>query len=185
MKNGYEVVNNFITPSFADYLKNYFTLIAENGECIEGDYQAPDSHCIYGDPAFDTLMVMTSSIVEEKINRKVIPQNSYARIYFKNSILKEHLDRPECEVSVTLSLGGEYDNLWPICIKDYEDRTNCIELDKGDAMIYYGHDLKHWRNKFDGVSQYQLFFHYVYADGKYKELLFDGRENLGLPYEDI
>ena len=29
MKNGYEVVNNFITPSFADYLKNYFTLIAE------------------------------------------------------------------------------------------------------------------------------------------------------------
>ena len=68
MKNGYEVVKNFITPSFADYLKNYFTLIAENGECIEGDYQAPDSHCIYGDPAFDTLMLMTSPIIEENLN---------------------------------------------------------------------------------------------------------------------
>ena len=63
MKNGYQVVKNFITPSFADYLKKYFTVIAENGECTEGDNQAPDSHCIYGDPAFDTLMVMTLSLI--------------------------------------------------------------------------------------------------------------------------
>ena len=42
-------------------------------------------------------------------------------------------------------------NLWPICIKDYEG----IELDRGDAMIYHGRDLKHWR--FNGVSQYQIF----------------------------
>ena len=36
-----------------------------------------------------------------------------------------------------------------------------LELDRGDAMIYHGRDLKHWRNKFNGVSQYQIFSHYV------------------------
>ena len=181
LKNGYKVVKNFIAPSFADYLKNYFTVIAENGHCVRGDDQAPNSYCIYGAPAFDTLMLMTSPIVEEHLYKKVIPQYTYARIYFKNSILEEHIDRPECEISVTISLGGEYNNLWPICIKDYEDNTNCIELDRGDAMIYYGRDLKHWRNNFNGVSQYQIFSHYVYADGKYKDRLFDGRKNIGLP----
>ena len=59
MLNGYKVVKNFISPSFADYLKNYFTVIAENGHCKGGDDQAPNSYCIYGDPAFDTLMLMT------------------------------------------------------------------------------------------------------------------------------
>ena len=181
LKNGYKVVKNFIAPSFADYLKNYFTVIAENGHCALGDDQAPNSYCIYGDPAFDTLMLMTSPIVEKSLNKKVVPQYTYARIYLKNSILEEHVDRPECEISVTISLGGEYENLWPICIKDYEDNTNCIELDRGDAMIYYGRDLKHWRNKFNGVSHYQIFSHYVYADGKYKDRLFDGRKNIGLP----
>ena len=180
-KNGYEVVKQFIDYSFANFLKNYFDVIVRKGICDMGDDQAPNSFCIYGDAAFDTLMVMCVPIIEKQLKREIIPQYTYARIYLKNSILEEHVDRPECEISVTITLGGEYDRLWPICIKDYEDNTNCIELDIGDAMIYYGSDLKHWRNKFNGISQYQIFSHYVYADGKYKDRLYDGRNNIGLP----
>ena len=178
-KNGYEVVKQFIDYSFANFLKNYFDVIVRKGICDMGDDQAPNSFCIYGDAAFDTLMVMCVPIIEKQLKREIIPQYTYARIYLKDSILEEHTDRPECEISVTITLGGEYDRLWPICIKDYEDNTNCIELDIGDAMIYYGSDLKHWRNKFEGKKQYQLFCHYVYADGKYKDRLFDGRRNIG------
>ena len=195
-KNRYIVLRQVITKEVANFLLNYLimkrTVAAllhrnnggEHGMAAIGtfkDEQVPGAYSLYGDPAFDTLMLMTSPIVEEHLYKKVIPQYTYARIYFKNSILEEHIDRPECEISVTISLGGEYNNLWPICIKDYEDNTNCIELDRGDAMIYYGRDLKHWRNNFNGVSQYQIFSHYVYADGKYKDRLFDGRRNIGLP----
>ena len=42
-------LKNFKAPSFDDYLKNYFTVIAENGHCEKGDDQAPNSYCIYGD----------------------------------------------------------------------------------------------------------------------------------------
>ena len=48
-------------------------------------------------------------------------------------------------------------------------------------MIYYGRDLEHWRDKFKGKTQYQLFLHYVDANGKYKDRKFDGRNNIGLP----
>ena len=37
------------------------------------------------------------------------------------------------------------------------------------------------RDKFEGKTQYQLFLHYVDANGKYKDRLFDGRRNIGLP----
>ena len=57
MKNGYEVVKNFIEPSFADYLKNYFTIISQNGLCKRGDGQVPKSYCIYGDAAFDLSLI--------------------------------------------------------------------------------------------------------------------------------
>ena len=57
-KNGYEVVKQFIDYSFANFLKNYFDVIVRKGICDMGDDQAPNSFCIYGDAAFDTLMVM-------------------------------------------------------------------------------------------------------------------------------
>ena len=34
--------------------------------------------------------------------------------------LKRHSDRPECQYSITLCLGGEYDKQWPIWIQDYD-----------------------------------------------------------------
>ena len=181
MNNGYKVIKNFIPPSFANFLRTYFTVIAENGSCKEGDPQAPNSFCIYGDPAFDTVMVMSCPVVENALNKKLIPQYTYARIYLTDSVLERHTDRPECECSVTVSLGGQYDSLWPICIDDYNGNKNCIELDIGDATIYYGRDLHHWRDKFEGKTQYQLFLHYVDANGKYKDRKFDGRKNIGLP----
>ena len=85
MLNGYKVVKNFIAPSFADYLKNYFTVIAENGHCKGGDDQAPNSYCIYGDPAFDTLMLMTSPIVE---NEKHFPQENDVILFTGNHYMK-------------------------------------------------------------------------------------------------
>ena len=51
-------------------------------------------------------------------------------------------------------------------------------------MIYYGHDLKHWRNEFNGISQYQIFFTMCMLMENIK-IYYLMEENLGLPYEDI
>jgi hypothetical protein len=47
-------------------------------------------------------------------------------------------------------------------------------------VVYHGTELEHWRDKFEGNMQYQLFMHYVDSEGKYKDRVFDGRPNLGL-----
>ena len=47
-------------------------------------------------------------------------------------------------------------------------------------VVYHGTALEHWRDKFEGTTQYQLFMHYVDAQGEFKERVFDGRPNLGM-----
>ncbi len=179
-QKGFEIVTEFIPPFFSTYLRNYFTLRSQNDPSLKGDHQAPNSHCVYGDPAFDMVMAMSTQDIGNKINKKLIPQYTYARIYKKGSDLKIHSDRPECQYSVTLSLGGDYEKLWPIWIKDHDGNDHCIELDEGDMLVYSGCELEHWRDKFEGNTQYQLFMHYVDAEGKFKNRIYDDRPNLGL-----
>ena len=178
-EQGFQKVKGFIPSFFSIYLRNYFTLRVQNDR-LGGDEQAPNSHCVYGDPAFDMAMYMSTEDIGKIVGKNLIPQYTYARIYKNGSQLKIHTDRPECQYSVTLSLGGDYKKPWPIWIKDYAGNMNEVPLDEGDMVVYHGTELEHWRDKFEGNMQYQLFMHYVEAEGEFKDRVFDGRPNLGL-----
>ena len=176
---GFQKIKGYVLPYFSQFLRNYFTLRVQNDK-LGGDPQAPNSHCVYGDPAFDMAMAMSTEDIGKIVGKNLIPQYTYARIYKNGSELKIHTDRPECQYSVTLSLGGEYEKPWPIWIKDYNGNMNEVSLDEGDMVVYHGTELEHWRDKFEGNTQYQLFMHYVDSEGEYKDRVFDGRSNLGL-----
>jgi len=177
---GFRLIKGYVVPYFAAYLRNYFTLRAQNDPSLRGDEQAPNSHCVYGDPAFDMVMAMSTEDIGKIVGKNLIPQYTYARIYKNGSDLKIHSDRPECQYSVTLCLGGDYEKPWPIWIKDYAGKSHEVSLDVGDMVVYHGTELEHWRERFDGNMQYQLFMHYVDAEGEFKDRVFDGRRNLGL-----
>ena len=176
---GFQKVKGYINPYFSQFLRNYFALRVQN-DGLKGDPQAPNSHCVYGDPAFDMAMAMSTEDIGKIVGKRLIPQYTYARIYKNGSELKIHSDRPECQYSVTLSLGGEYEKPWPIWIKDYAGKSHEVPLDEGDMVVYHGTELEHWRDKFEGTAQVQLFMHYVDAKGEFKDRVFDGRPNLGL-----
>ena len=179
-ESGFDVIRRYLIPSFTNYLRNYFTLRVQNDPSLGGDSQAPNSHCVYGDPAFDMVMAMSTLDIGSIVGKKLIPQYTYARIYKSGSILEIHKDRPECEYSVSLCLGGDYKTSWPIWIKDFSGDDHKVVLDEGDMLVYQGTKLEHWREKFEGNAQYQLFMHYVDAEGEFKDRVYDGRDNLGL-----
>ena len=83
--------------------------------------------------------------------------------YIKMEIpLKRHKDRPSCEISTTINLGGEP---WPIFIDStgadnvIDERKNIhksgapegteVLLEVGDMLVYSGCELEHWRKPFD------------------------------------
>ena len=107
--------------------------------------------------------------MEEHTGKKLLPTYSYWRMYTKYSNLIKHKDRPSCEISVTVNIDND-STPWPIYMND-----NPIELNVGDAAIYLGCELMHWREIFKGDFSCQTFLHYVDKDGKNKDHYLDKR----------
>ena len=146
------------------------------------DEQCPNSDAIYGDEFFDSLLEQLAEAFSDISGKTLIPTYSYARIYRKGEELKIHSDRPACEISATITLGMD-DKAWPIYfnLQNEIDNSNPLLLEVGDAVLYKGTEIYHWREPFEGEWQCQVFLHYVDADGPYKDEKYDRREKPGTP----
>ena len=107
---------------------------------------------------------------------------AFWRGYIHGGILEDHKDRPSCEISTTLNLGGDP---WPIYL-DPTGKTGQagikVDLKPGDMLIYSGCDLEHWREEFTGKDCGQVFLHYNKSSSKTaKENYLDKRPLLGTP----
>ena len=147
------------------------------------DEQCPLSEAIHGTLTFDKLLEDLTPHFEQASGLKLFPTYSYARLYnTQGEELKLHRDRPACEISATLTLDFEGD-VWPIYMGANEDKSNAteIKMNVGDAVLYRGCDIHHWREPYEeGKWQAQVFLHYVDQNGPHAEWKYDKRKSLGL-----
>ena len=187
----YKICKNVIDKNVTSFLTDYYFMKQQIADRLQknnylpfydsiwghwSDQQAPNTYSCYGDLISETLLVNLLPLIEKNVGKKILPTYSYMRIYKKGDELKRHKDRPECEISATLNLGGDF---WPIYFKEKDKKEIKVNLKNGDLAIYKGCELEHWREPFEGEYCVQVFLHY--ADEKNQNLLFDGREMLGLP----
>mgnify|MGYP003668251669 FL=1 len=209
-KNKYQIIRQAISKELANIGYNYLQISAEadhwmlqNSITHEGnplvgnfkDQQVPGSYAKYADRLMEILLVQTIPIMKAKTNLDLIPTYSYTRLYRTGNILNRHKDRPSCEISTTLNLGGDP---WPIFIdptgsdnvvdeykgimKPDAPKGNRVDLRPGDMLIYSGCELEHWREPFQGKLCGQVFLHYNHANGPFaKTNLYDKRPLLGIP----
>lgn len=200
-KEGYVVIRKFLSDDVKTLAYQYcinrvlqkdfkFTYANEhyqsNWDGHWGDYQAPKgSYSMYGDVFMDTMLQLSTNKMNELTGLELVPTYSYWRFYEKGEELEAHKDRQSCEISTTLSLGKNYDNvnkdyMWPIYVKNKNGEDVPIDLQDGDMLIYRGCELKHWREPLQGNHHAQVFLHYNDKNGPYNEPL-DGRPCIGLP----
>ena len=211
-EKGYQIIRNAISPELAKFCHKYFLLKAKVfKKMLEektvspyitfmgtfNDPQVPNSYAHYADIVMETLLIDMQKKMQEETNLNLVPTYSYARIYYKGNALARHKDRPSCEISTTMNLGGD---MWPIYVDPtgednvtYVTKSNTevkkqahsgikVDLNPGDMLIYKGYDLEHWRETFDGDVCTQVFLHYNDTDSNWSEKnQFDGREFIGLP----
>ena len=96
--------------------------------------------------------------MEKHTGLKLFKTYTYARIYKLGDILRTHRDREACEISITLNLGGDPWDLW---LLDRDQNPIKINLNPGDALLYRGCELWHWRSKCPVKEHSQVFMHYV------------------------
>ena len=176
------------------YQNNYISKFTPGFGTWE-DKQIPNTYSCYGDFVMETLIMKVLPMMKKETGLDLIPTYTYARAYKKGDCLHRHKDRPSCEISTTIHLGGDP---WPIFIDGtgadnvIDERKNIVkpnapagtrvDLDIGDMLIYRGCELEHWREPFEGDSCGQVFLHYNDINGPYgTRSLFDGRPKLGLP----
>jgi hypothetical protein len=161
----YLKVSNFISAKeAADLSKQFLADLPTVG--FSGDVTCPLSPCAYNYLPFVRLLCHKLKAVEEVCGEALLPTYSYAREYRHGEKLARHTDREACEVSVTLNLSS--DSLWPI----YMD-GEAVETYPGDAAIYRGIDVPHWREAFQGQRCVQVFLHYVRMEGPYRYCFYD------------
>ena len=197
MKNNYKVIKQAISKELADFVYSYFLTKRQvarvffddryispfnNDWGVWNDPQVPETYSHYSDIAMETLLEKLVEPMSKETGLTLIPTYSYARIYKKGDVLKRHKDRYSCEVSMTMNLGGDP---WPIYLEpsgETDKEGVKIDLEPGDALIYRGCEVEHWREAFEGENCGQVFLHYNDASGENaEENRYDTRPFLGLP----
>jgi hypothetical protein len=183
-QNKYIHLKNFLPKNSCEELTIELNKLVEENK-TNNDIQCPKSEAIHGAVAFDKLLEHCLPYFEKACGKKLYPTYSYARLYAKGEELVVHTDRESCEISATITLGFDKD-CWSIYMGDNIDKTNASEItmDIGDAVLYRGMEKFHWREKFEGEWQTQVFLHYVDANGPYAEWKYDKRKSLGIPKID-
>lgn len=164
-ENGFVVFNDAFPIDLCNYLvKHMFDLYQQNK--LVKDEQCPLSDSVYSDPVFNKVLESYANIIGNELGLKLLPTYTYARIYRNGEVLKRHTDRESCEISATVTLGYDGKTPWRIYFDD--KREFPVDLDIGEMAIYRGREVVHWRPRFKGEWQVQVFLHYVDADGPYK-----------------
>ena len=206
----YQVIRGALSKELANFIFNYMMLqrdavdwMMKNNKVnpyspligTRTDQQVPGCYTKYADWVMETLLMYMIPIMKAKTGLDLFPTYTYTRLYENGDILKRHKDRPSCEISTTLHLGGDE---WPIfldpsgqnfVIDEYKNIHKPgapegvrVDLKIGDMLIYSGCELEHWREPFEGNICSQVFLHYNHANGPYaKTNLLDGRPLLGVP----
>ena len=206
----YQVIRGALSKELANFIFNYMMLQRDAVDFMmkknrvnpanpfignRVDQQIPGAYSKYADWVMETLLMYMIPVMKAKTGLELIPTYSYTRLYEKGNILHRHKDRPSCEISTTLNLGGDS---WPIYLDPtgasnvIDERKNIIkpgapkgvqvDLKVGDMLIYSGCELEHWREPFQGNICSQVFLHYNHTNGPFaKTNLYDKRPILGIP----
>ena len=208
----YQVIEKAISHELANFAFNYFLLkrdavawMYKNNYLSEftpgfgnwKDNQIPNTYSCYGDFFMETLMMKVLPVMQRHTDLNLIPTYTYTRAYKKGDILHRHKDRPSCEISTTINLGGDpwsifidptgADNILSgrettTVVKPNAPEGVEVQLGVGDMLVYSGCELEHWREPFEGNLCVQVFLHYNHADGRFAEKnKFDRRPMLGIP----
>lgn len=165
----FKLVKNFLSEDELKLSMGYIHRLHHDTSTnwtVSEDNKHEDGPCYasYGDPLMESLMLQKLPLMEKETGLKLFPTYSFLRVYTYGGFLAKHKDRPSCEISVSVMFGSDGKQEWPI----FMDGTPVV-MKPGDAVIYLGIELEHFRLKYEGDFHAQAFIHYVDQNGPYAD----------------
>ena len=184
--DGYEYIRNFLDEPTRELMSIYY----EN-KIRRGDWKpavlisdlAYSSYDMHGDSLTEAVLLKKLPLVSRICGKELYPTYSYVRIYQEGNVMERHVDRPSCEISLTVNIFTK-ENRSIFYVEDLNSNVKEFDIEPGDALMYLGCELHHWRKPIE-KDQFlvQFMLHYVDKNGKNKDHKYDKRLNLGYPIE--
>ena len=187
-EKGFIIIKNFYDPKeLYQEIPSYMGRIGYHNDSYDLITSYPEDENVPGAISRSGYPFFTKyhkEIFKEKIEnillKKIYPTYFFERYYFPGLELTKHKDRNSCEVSISYNISTNLKYKWPIFIESLTGKDEKIELSPGDAVIYRGCEVTHWRNimhkeyektwyfkkkEIKGLYYHQIFMHYVFSDG--------------------
>jgi len=164
---GFTSVNGLIPPFHLGALRRYYRVHARLGTFALG--AARSARLVAHDEAIARFVHhQLATAVADLAHRIVMPSYSYVVAYQPGSVLERHIERDQCEYSISLCVDAtpepEAQSPWPIRL-DLPEGSLSLWQYLGDALLYRGRSLPHQRDRLDdGYTSTSLLLHYVDED---------------------
>lgn len=173
-------VNGFVDSETIATISQYFENKIKRGEWQPKDGDPTTELAYYADPLIEVMLLRCKEAVENVCGKQLIPTYSYSRVYQPGEDLRPHVDRPSCEVSVTINVANSGE-VSPIYMQYAENHVSEHRLNPGDAVIYKGCEARHWRLPMKpGQLNVQFMLHYVDENGPNSSYAKDGRASYAM-----
>ena len=191
-------IKEFLPKQILNLIYTYSIIKYGNQKKFETDTQTNSLISEHSDYLMETLMDLSTPVIEQNVKKKLFPTYSFFRIYDKGDDLRVHTDRESCEYTVALCLGAHpTDQPYEIFLGEKDKNSDYKYFSKkGDferyridykfpmmpnnAIIFKGMNKLHWREQCQHDHFMTVFLHYVDQDGEYKDFKFDKRSALGV-----
>ena len=167
-ERNYAPVRDLIHPFHVAALRRYFRYMIRRGMIELGDEQCPRRYGVHNESVARFFHHHIAKTVSAVVGEPVKPSYVYSACYLSGAELKKHMDREQCEFSVTVCLDfspdPEKETPWPIQLETPSGRVSIYQA-LGDGLVYRGTRVPHYRDVLaEGRTSTSIFFHYVRQD---------------------
>ncbi|MFF8836965.1 sulfotransferase family protein [Streptomyces sp. NPDC015130] len=156
-----------VRPGHRAALLDYYERLIATGSWPLGDAQVEGRYGWYNESLSRFFHHQFGPLVGRLAGRPVRPSYSYVSAYRAGAVLDRHVDREQCEYTVSLLLGESGPGIeggWPLLLDTAEGPVSLVQR-PGEAVLFRGTRVPHWRPPLpDGSTHTSLLFHYVPAE---------------------
>jgi hypothetical protein len=164
-QRGYVSVPGLIHPFHLGALRRYYRYHIRTGAFTLGDGQVSRRYAAHNEHVTRFFHWQLAGIVSDMARTVVRPSYSYFVAYQSGSELARHVDRAQCEYSITLCVDASPEptdlNPWPIDLETHDGVLRVWQY-IGDGLLYRGRYIPHSRERLpDGYTSSSMLLHYV------------------------
>jgi hypothetical protein len=170
MKDGYARIGGLIHPYHIGALRRHYRSLLRHGVFTSGDNQSSRRAIYHNEPVARFFHEQFAAAVSQMAGEPVKPSYAYVITYRGGAELASHVDREQCEYTITLAVDQspepEVEFAWPLYLETEQGRITVFQA-IGDALLFRGRQLPHGRDSLaEGCTSTSILFHYVPAGFK-------------------